>query len=183
MAKLTIAWLFVLFAAIIVSDSTVSANVECACPNGRSWAIESRCYCGPEADKIETCVRAIAPNWPFAGDKPSGASPPADTSSCPDPVQDPTGFSSCVSKKVNDSVPKSLGNAGKIAQDCAASTKAVPQNGQGQPGADVKNGQSGATGRSETTGSVPNNSATSRSSASVLSFAIGVTAAIAAIAF
>ncbi|KAI9139608.1 hypothetical protein BKA69DRAFT_1126429 [Paraphysoderma sedebokerense] len=103
MTKFALIAVLVVFSTAILSDIFVSAN--CICPNGRTWAINNQCFCGVEADKIENCVRGIAPNWPFAGEKSSG----------------------------ND-IPKQLDNPDRIAENCASRSRAQSGNGNAQNG-------------------------------------------------
>ncbi|KAI9140223.1 hypothetical protein BKA69DRAFT_1039411 [Paraphysoderma sedebokerense] len=117
MTKLAFTSLAVLFSAAVLGNSNVAAN--CACPDNNSFAINDQCYCGEDAVQIEKCVKSIAPNWPFAEEKPTGN----DSGPCPNPVQDAAGFAACISKKV----PQGLDNADQIASRCASRIKAVPK--------------------------------------------------------
>ncbi|KAJ3091535.1 hypothetical protein HK102_000181 [Quaeritorhiza haematococci] len=89
----------------------------CSCTVQPTVAINGACFCGPEAEKIQTCIRQVAPNFPFAPQDPA-----AQTRQCPSPIQDPAGFSKCI----QDKSPKPLPNASQISQDCVRSTGARP---------------------------------------------------------
>ncbi|KAI9139604.1 hypothetical protein BKA69DRAFT_624892 [Paraphysoderma sedebokerense] len=118
MRKFAITSLLVFFAAIVFSDSTImAADVGCICSQVEQ---QNLCFCGPEGEKINSCIKPIAPNWPFE-EKPNSAN-----TNCPNPVEDPTGFSSCIAAKA----PKPLSNANQIFETCRTQTKAVPQNGR-----------------------------------------------------
>lgn len=146
MTKLAFTTLVVIFSATILGNSNVAAN--CACSEGATFAINDQCYCGEDAVQIEKCVRSIAPNWPFSGEKPNGN----DSGLCPNPVENAAGFKACIDKKV----PQGLDNADQIALRCASRIKAAPKPaknaGKNNDGVIVNDGVAGMPARKGKTG-------------------------------
>ncbi|KAJ3091356.1 hypothetical protein HK102_000893 [Quaeritorhiza haematococci] len=93
----------------------------CTCTVQPILAINGACFCGPEAEKVQTCIRSAAPNFPFA----APVDPAARNRDCPSPNVDPAGFARCIS----DRTPRPLANTAQIAQDCVRSTGARPTSG------------------------------------------------------
>ncbi|KAJ3090668.1 hypothetical protein HK102_003003 [Quaeritorhiza haematococci] len=125
-------------------DAQQSSVNGCTCPEGPTWAVAGDCFCGPEAQKIETCVKGQAPNWPLEVQDAANAN-----KDCPSPVSDPQGFQKCI----QDQTPKALPNADKIPADCVKSTNAVsserttnPGNASSNGGNSVTNGGNGGSG-------------------------------------
>ncbi|KAI8906145.1 hypothetical protein DFJ77DRAFT_478469 [Powellomyces hirtus] len=120
-----------LLAAILL---VTTARADCNCAN--SWSVDNVCYCGKDGAAIDACVKGIAPYWPFQNNTLR-----ADSSLCPDPAVDAVAFDKCL----EDSLPKSLPNAGAIASGCVASTKATPASSSASPASPASPGSPGTS--------------------------------------
>ncbi|KAI9139609.1 hypothetical protein BKA69DRAFT_1176538 [Paraphysoderma sedebokerense] len=85
----------------------------CFCQDGKTWSVNGQCFCGAEYEKMQQCVRSIAPNYPFEPSK------GGDPSNCPDPDQDQVGFDKCI----ESGMPKELKDKSEIEQKCASHVK------------------------------------------------------------
>ena len=103
---------------MIFTILSIIMAVTCSCSNN-SFISGDKCYCNAEADKLNACVKAKSPNWPFIKD------PSASKSDCPDPVTDSAGFDSCIKSRSPQKDP----NGDKIVSECISSTGAKSTDG------------------------------------------------------
>ncbi|KAI8903949.1 hypothetical protein DFJ77DRAFT_515574 [Powellomyces hirtus] len=108
------ALLLLAFLALSCLCHVDAAADSCNCPD--AFSVSNVCYCGDQGAAVWSCIREKAPFWPNTNN------PATASSACPDPVNDEAGFKKCV----EDQLPKSLPDAGKIAAECVRTTKAIP---------------------------------------------------------